>query len=122
MTRPGERAFPFTVNCNTPFSYRLEAQYGALTNSGALPAATGLVAAIPYDVGVHIPTDGAPIEDRCPGDSLAAGRVRCPFSSSGNNIALGSHARLTVTWTPQGRAPLAGDYVERLTIRVATSL
>jgi len=120
--RPGRRDYGFAVNCNAPFTYRLEAQYGALTNTGAGSAPRGFTAAVPYDVAMHIPTDGASIDDRCPSDSIRSGRVTCPFSNSGDAIALGSQAQLTITWRPSGEMPLAGAYTERLTLTVATSL
>jgi hypothetical protein len=122
ITRPGRRDFGFLVNCNTPFHYRLEAQYGALANIAATPAPDGFTKLVPYDVAVHIPTDGPAIQDRCGGESIRAGRVSCPFSTSGNSIALDSAARLTISWQPQGKVPLAGAYVERLTVTVAASL
>lgn len=122
ITQPGRRDYGFTVNCNTPFTYRLEAQYGALTHASGSAAPAGFVAAVPYDVAVHIPTDGTPIDDLCAGETIRTGRVTCPFSNSGDSIALDSAARLTITWQPQGRVPLAGAYVERLTVKVATSL
>jgi hypothetical protein len=122
VSRPGRRDYAFVLDCNAPFSYRLEAQYGALTNLAAAPAPSGFTARVPYEVAVRIPTDGAPINDRCPGDSIRAGRVTCPFSTSGNSVALGSQAQITVTWKQTTEMPLSGAYVERLTIVVATSL
>ena len=82
ITRPGHRGYGFTVNCNTPFTYRLEAEYGALTNTGGSAAPAGFTASVPYDVAVHIPTDGAPIDDRCAGETIRAGRVTCQFGTS----------------------------------------
>jgi hypothetical protein len=121
VSRPGQRDYGFTLNCNAPFTYRLEAQHGALTHAAG-NAAGAPAAAIPYDVAVHIPTDGASIDDRCTGESIRAGRVTCPFSDSGGGIALNAPARLTITWRPSGEMPRAGAYVERLTVTVATSL
>ena len=88
VTKPGRKDYTFLVNCNAPFSYRVEAQYGALTSTNAEKGSGSFVAALPYDVAVRIPTDGTPIEDRCPGESIKSGRVTCPFSNSGNNIAI----------------------------------
>ena len=122
MRRPGRREYAFALNCNTPFSYRLEAEYGALTHAGQDAAPRGFTAAVPYDVAVHIPTDGASIDDRCTGESIRVGRVTCPFSTSGDSIALGSQAQLTIIWQPPEEMPLAGAYTERLTVMVATSL
>ena len=42
----------------------------------ALPAQSGSIAAVPYDVSVHIPTDGSSIDDRCTGESIRAGQVK----------------------------------------------
>jgi hypothetical protein len=123
VSRPGSKAYGFSLNCNAPFTYRLEAQYGALIHAAATGASVpNANTAIAYDVAILIPTDGPPIDDRCSGESIRAGTVSCPFSTSGNSIALGSQARITITWRPPGSMPLAGAYVERLTVTVATSL
>jgi hypothetical protein len=119
ISQPGHREFGFMLNCNTPFSYRLEAQYGALTNTSASVAPNGFTDAVPYDVAVRIPTDGAAIEDRCASGSIRSGRITCPFTDSGNKIALQSAAQLTITWQPPGKMPLAGAYVERLTVEIS---
>jgi hypothetical protein len=118
ITKAGSKEFSFTVNCNAPFQYRLEAQYGALTHPDGGVAAKGFTKSVPYDIALYIPTDGATINDRCSGESIRFGRVRCRFSNSGNGIALGSRGNLTVAWTPKG-IPVAGRYTDRLTITVA---
>jgi hypothetical protein len=122
ITKPGRKDYAFLVNCNAPFSYRLEAQYGALTNTGPKTTPDGFTAAIPYEVAVRIPTDGAPIQDSCPGESLRSGRVSCPFSNSGNSIAMLSQAQLSLTWRPPDKMPMAGKYVDRLTIMIAANI
>jgi hypothetical protein len=110
---PGSRQLAFQLNCNAPFSYSLEARSGALTHGGAL-------AGIPYTVVMHIATDGAAIQDECPGESLKAGHVRCPFTDSGNAVAVEAEGRLTVAWRPPSELPPAGEYSERLTLTLAT--
>lgn len=117
ITKAGAKEFGFTLNCNAPFSYRLEAQYGALTHRSVSAAAGGFVASVPYEVGVYIPTDGGAINDTCSGDSIRAGAVRCAFTHSGNAIALAGAGHLRVAWTPGG-VPMAGEYSDRLTITV----
>ncbi len=118
ITRPGHRDFAFTVHCNTPFEYRLEAEHGALTHKAVREAPASFVSAVPYGVTVRIPTDAVTIEDHCSGDSLRAGAVSCPFSNSGNGIAMDTAGRLTVAWKPEG-IPIAGQYSDRLTITVS---
>jgi hypothetical protein len=117
ITNPGTREFKFMVDCNTPFEYRLEAQYGALALREGKSASAGLAATIPYHVAVHIPTSGAPIDDRCEGEDLRTEKTRCQFSNSGDAIALKTTGKLTFAWTPKG-TPLAGQYNEQMTLRV----
>ena len=116
ITKPGRRHHSFTVNCNAPFAYRLEAQYGALTHESGGVAPAGLAGAVPYEVAMHIPTDALTIHDRCSGESIRSGQVRCHFSNSGAGIALGSAAQLTLAWTPGNAVPLAGQYTESIKI------
>jgi hypothetical protein len=115
ITRPGQRDYAFVVNCNAPFGYRLEARHGALTNDDGSVAPAGFIASVPYDVAILIPTDISTIRDNCTGASIRAGQVNCPFSDSGNGIALGREAKLTVAWRPRG-VPVAGRYTDRLAI------
>ena len=119
VSAAGARDFSFTVTCNAPFGYRMEAQHGALSLGEEAGAPRGLAAAIPYEVAMHIPTDdGGAIDDRCSGESLKAGRVRCRFSGSGEAIALSSQGRLTLAWTPGPAPPAAGAYTDRLTVTI----
>ena len=117
ITNSGTREFKFMVDCNTPFEYRLEAQHGALTYQGGKSAPPDFAASIPYHVAVHIPTSGAPINDRCEGEDLRTEKTRCQFSNSGDAIALKTTGKLTFAWTPKG-TPLAGQYSEQMTLRV----
>jgi hypothetical protein len=121
ISKPGRKVFDFTVNCNSPFKYSLEAEHGALTHESSARAPRGFVAAVPYDVAVHIATDGAAIDDRCSGESIRAGQVSCRFSNSGDNIALSTTGRMTLSWMPGG-VPLAGKYFDRVTITVAARM
>lgn len=117
VTKPGTKDFGFTVDCNTPFEYRLEAQYGALMHKTIQAAPRGFLNAVPYDVTVHIPTDAGTIQDRCSGATIRAGAVTCTFTNSGDGIALGTAGQMTVAWAPAG-VLLAGEYSDRITITV----
>jgi hypothetical protein len=117
LSRAGSKDYRFLLSCNSPFSYHLEAQSGALTNKAAV-AAEGSPATLPYEIAIHIPTDGKPIDDRCTADSLRAGRVRCPFSHSSNAIALDAESWLTVEWNAATIRTAAGIYTDQLTLSV----
>jgi hypothetical protein len=115
ITRPGQMDYGFTVDCNAPFDYRLEAKYGMLTHVDESTTSGAFAKTVPYDVAIHIPTDGITINDRCSGESLRTGHVGCPFSNSGSGIALASKGKLTLAWAPKGIL-LAGKYTDKLTI------
>jgi hypothetical protein len=117
ITKAGSKNFSFTVNCNAPFQYHLEAKYGALTHAGGSVAAKGFAKSVPYDVAIYIPTDSAAINDRCSGESIGFGKAGCRFSNSGNGIALASRSNLLVAWAPEG-IPMAGKYTDKLTLTV----
>jgi hypothetical protein len=118
LSRAGSKDYRFLLSCNAPFGYRLEAQYGALTYKAAL-VPEGSPSALPYEIAIHIPTDGKPIDDRCTADSLRAGRVRCPFSHSSDAIALNAESRLTVAWSAATIQSAAGNYADQLTLSVS---
>jgi hypothetical protein len=118
----GSRQIDFLLTCNTPFSYRLEAQHGALINAEATAVSGGFSAAVPYEVVMHIPTDGSAIDDVCPGDSLRASAPTCSFTNAGGAIATNAEGKVTVTWTPPSMPLLAGEYYDRLTLTFGSQL
>lgn len=119
ISKSSRQTFDFVVNCNAPFEYRLEAQYGALKHVGERGAPSGFTTAVPYDVAVYIPTNNGAINDRCSGENIRASHANCQFSNSGDAIALGSQGSFTVEVRPGDGAPLAGEYFDKVTITVA---
>lgn len=117
VTRPGSKETDYTINCNTPFRYRLVSQNGALRHEAALSAPAGFAAAVPYQVAVVIPTDDVTIRDTCASESIKAGQVTCPFSDSRNGVAIDGRAKVTMAWGAQSM-PIAGAYSDRLTFTV----
>jgi hypothetical protein len=121
ITKPGSKETNFTVNCNTPFRYRLTSLNGGFQHEAAgagAGAAKGFTTSVPYNVAVVIPTDDIPIRDTCGSASIKAGQITCPFSDSRNGIAIDATARVTMAWTPPREALLAGQYSDRLTFTV----
>jgi hypothetical protein len=118
----GSRQIDFTLTCNTPFSYRVEAQHGALINTETAVVSGGFSAAVPYEVVMYIPTDGSAIDDVCPGDSLRASAPTCSFTNAGGAIATNAEGKVTVTWTPPSMPLLAGEYHDRLTLTFGSQL
>ncbi len=118
VTRATEESFDFTVNCNAPFEYRIDAEHGALKHVAAGVAPGGFTTSVPYDLSVRIPTEAGVIQDNCPKGSLEAAKPSCRFSNSGSAIALSSPGRLTVNLQPDVAVPLAGGYRDRITMTV----
>lgn len=117
ITKVGAKDFSFTLDCNAPFAYSVEAQHGALQNQTVSAASPGFVTRVPYSVSVYIPTDAGAIDDTCSGESIRAGAVTCAFSNSGNGIALAAAGQLRLAWVPGG-TPMVGTYGDVLTITV----
>ena len=115
VTKQGRVDYVFMVSCNAPFEYSLEAKHGALTNMNASPS--GFANTVPYGVQVNIPNDERAISDRCPGEALREGNVRCHFSNSGNGIAFNGQASVSMSWNPSG-LPLTGQYTDTLTFNI----
>jgi hypothetical protein len=115
ITKQGHADYLFRVTCNAPFEYSLEAKHGALTNMNASPS--GFANTVPYGVQVNIPNDERAISDRCPGEALREGNVRCHFSNSGNGIAFNGQASVSMSWNPSG-LPLTGQYIDTLTFNI----
>lgn len=116
IARSGHQDHLFKLSCNAPFTYRIEARHGALTHDSASSGAPGYTASVPYEIAMHIPTDGNAIDDRCPGASLRTGAVPCAFGDSGTAIADDVEARLTVAWDAPAARLIGGGYADRLTL------
>lgn len=117
ITKAGAKDLAFTLNCNTPFAYSLEAQIGALQHQTTPPASGENSSRIPYSVTVQIPTDAGAIHDTCGSESIRAGAVTCAFSDSGSGIALEATSNLRLAWTPEG-VLAEGAYADSLKITV----
>ncbi len=120
ITKAGSSKLSFTVDCNAPFQYSLQSDNGALRLSGAPATAQVSQTQTPYNVHVRIPlTFGGAIDDSCASGTLKQGAVSCPFSDSGQKIAIGQTAEMQVSWSnPQGQL-MAGQYTDRLAIAVS---
>jgi hypothetical protein len=122
ISQPGSKEYGFVLNCNAPFTYRLEAQYGALTNTSASAVRYGFTGAVPYDVTVHIPTSGKAIEDRCASATIQAGRVSCTFGNSSNNVASNSQSQIVIHWFTLKETVTFGKYHENIKIIVTSAI
>lgn len=113
----------YNINCNAPFNYTIQSQNGALILDSGITT-DDAITRLPYDIHIHIPTDGAAIEDRCSSESIISGRITCLLHDSGMSVAIGGQAILTLT-LPQRETSgsvLPGRYVDRLTFTVNAQL
>ena len=110
-------AIDFTIDCNTPFIYRLSAQEGAmrLQGSGSAPNEPRL----PYEIRLTIPTDdGGTLQAGCGGEMLSASAAAGCLADSGNAIATRQRGQLVVEMIPIAKGPVEGRYADELKITV----
>lgn len=122
--------FGFTVDCNTPFRIGVSSQNGALRLTGAPGARTddGFSTEKEYRVGLHLETDGAPLDPEvCGSRALADSTGDCAFFgatagsglSSGQSTAIGRRGTLTARWQADAGGEVrrvAGTYGDTLTV------
>ena len=107
----------FTIDCNTPFIYRLSAREGAMRLQSSDPAANPAQARLPYDVSLTIPTDdGGTLRASCGSDRLRADTAQACDADSGNAVATRQRGQMVVNLTPAARGPVEGRYTDNLEI------
>lgn len=117
MATAGSDVIRFAVDCNAPFQYALTSQNGGFKLEGAAPHSSTLAFEVPYRVSVLIPlTGGGAIKDVCESSQIKAGVATCPFTGSGNSVAIGKTGELAVAWQASQRPLAAGTYQDRLTV------
>ena len=119
MGRESRRAtVDFTIDCNTPFIYRLSAQDGAMRRQGSGPAANPAHARLPYDVSLTIPTDdGGTLRASCGSEVLSADSSgRGCGVDSGHAIATHRRGQILVSLRSGSESPRPGGYTDNLEI------
>ena len=110
-------ALDFTIDCNTPFIYRLTAQDGAmrLQGSGSSPSAAHM--RLPYDVSLTIPTDdGGTLKAGCRSEVLSAEvSGRGCIADSGHAITMYKRGQISVSLR-SGFGLAAGNYIDNFVI------
>ena len=111
-------AVDFTIDCNTPFIYRLSAQEGAMRLQGSGPAPSETHALLPYDVSLTIPTDdGGTLNARCDGEALRANASgRGCDADSGQAIVTHRRGQILVSLRSGSELPRAGSYTDNIQI------
>ncbi|WP_125461552.1 MULTISPECIES: hypothetical protein [Rhodomicrobium] len=107
----GLRELNFSINCNTPFAYRLVSLHDGLRHESAGEAGAGLATRLPYSAAVIFGTDeGTPLRLDCASVQLGPG---CQ-GDSGERSAVGKDALLLLSWGPVPAALLSGRYRDEL--------
>jgi hypothetical protein len=113
-------ALGFTINCNTPFIYRLSADHGAMRLQGAGAASDDARLQLPYRVSLTIPTQGGgTMSAQCGGEALGAAGAGACEADSGDRIAINKRGRITVNLPAGAEQPMEGQYTENMRIEVA---
>lgn len=130
ITTAGERTLAFTVNCNSPFAYALVSANGGLAAQSKTKVIGGEFASLkPYSVGASFQTDLGMFGDAArPSSALtsaaaapcvaAAFGSSCPFTTSGNGVAINKTGELTLQWEAASTPLLAGSFSDTITLTV----
>ena len=115
------------IDCNTPFAIEAKSEGGRLTNRSASDDQSGYAFEKVYGLSLSLDTDiGKIFSGRCLSTALVEGGdcilARPGGLGSGDGVAIGRDAVLTVDWPAQttlGRRLAAGDYSDTITISIA---
>ena len=110
-------AVDFTIDCNTPFIYRLSAQEGAMRLQGSGPASEAHTI-LPYNIGLTIPTDdGGTLKAGCGSEALVTGTPgRGCDADSGHAIATHRRGQILVSLRSGSELPRAGSYTDNIQV------
>lgn len=126
MNHRGAAQGAIAVDCNTPFLLRVRSQHGGFASDAAL---SGAQAVAPYQVALQVGTDrGRQDLGWCDSAALAAhAATDCPYAadgahggwSSGDAVAIGQTAALSLRWDApgEGQARL-GAYADTIVIEL----
>jgi hypothetical protein len=115
--RDQSAALGFTINCNTPFIYRLSADHGAMRLQGAAPDDGHLQ--LPYRVSLTIPTEnGGTVSAQCGGEALRSAVAEDCAIDSGDGIAINKRGQITVNLPAGAEQLVEGQYTENMRIEV----
>lgn len=115
------------IDCNAPFMVTAKSEDGRLTNRSASDDLSGYAFDKVYGLSLSLDTDVGQVRSgRCLSTALVEGGdcilARPGGLGSGDGVAIGRDATLTVDWPAQsglGRRLAAGDYSDTVTISIA---
>ncbi len=116
VTAISRRDLTLGVTCNTPFQYTLVSANGGLRHTGTFSRIGAFADLLPYRVDVDVPTDTGRALFACDSASMAESTHRCAPADSGDGIALGRTAALSLSWQLPPLPMIAGRFEDALTI------
>lgn len=124
------RALAVNVNCNTPWTYSLVSQYGALVAVAPPTQVAGVfTTSLAYQVTTRFSTDAGSFGDSAlasggltaakAAECVANPATTCPFADSGTDVSIArTSGSLTVSWTTPANPLAAATYSDTLTLTV----
>jgi hypothetical protein len=112
------REVRFTVDCNTPFEYRMASANGGFQHESRTDAASGFATLVPYRVDSTISTDGGALNLSCESGKMIAAAVKASpcMADSGDAIAIDREGLVMVSWRLERQNLIAGEYSDTLTL------
>lgn len=121
ISRAASKVVPLRVRCNTPFTFEIVSQNGALQTTAPGPVSWGFTDRVHYTVALLIPTDIGVMTGACRSWRLRRPLPTCAYPDSGEGIALSGEGSLTIVWGSR-REPLAGTYSDVMTVVLGARL
>jgi len=130
ISTAGERRLAFTVNCNAPFAYAVVSANGGLASQAKARVLGGEFTTLkPYSIGASFQTDLGSFGDAARESSTltaaaaapclaTAFSASCPFTTSGNGVAINKTGELTLEWDAASTPLLAGSFSDTITLTV----
>jgi len=114
------REVRFSVDCNTPFEYRMASANGGFQHEARIASSSGFASLVPYRVDSTIPTDGGPLNLSCESGKMIAAAVKTSpcMADSGDAIAINREGLVTVSWERGRKNISGGKYSDTLTLWV----
>lgn len=114
-------AVDFTIDCNTPFIYRLSAEEGAMWLHGTSSAPSTAHVRLPYDISLTVPTDdGGTLRAGCGSEALSTDvSGRGCNADSGQAIATHRRGQILVSLRSGSELPRAGNYKDDIRVELS---
>jgi hypothetical protein len=122
LSRAGSASVSFQLSCNTPFRFKLSSQYGSLRQTEGAGAHAPFFSSLQYKVTLKLGTGTSLPVDSCLSSNMIGAAALCAGQSTAGTSTIQQPASIGFSWDPHGAVPVAGRYVDIVTLTVSAGL